>query len=107
MWLLLVRRLWRRYDYFSFPTLHYSLVLSFPFPYRSKHRASLTLLKQGIVKGFTDSGFKTQVQPLSSFQESYGLEADEDEDEGHDDEDEDDETGTDAGTAEEHSGDEK
>jgi hypothetical protein len=82
-------------------------LLSCPFPYRSEYRASLTFLKQGIVKGFTDSGFKTQVQPLSSFQESYGLEADEDEHEGHDDEDEDDEMGTDAGTAEEHSEDEK
>ncbi len=41
--------------------------------------------KQGLVKGFSELGFKTQVQPLSSFQETYGLEADGDEDE--DDED--------------------
>jgi hypothetical protein len=46
-------------------------------------------LNQGIVKGFTDSGFKTQVQPLSAFQESYGLEADEDEGQDDDEEDED------------------
>lgn len=44
---------------------------------------------QGIVKGFTELGFKTQVQPLSSFRESYGLEADEDE--GQDDDEEEDE----------------
>lgn len=38
-----------------------------------------TNTKQGIVKGFTDTGFKAQSQPLSAFQESYGLEGDEDE----------------------------
>jgi hypothetical protein len=36
-------------------------------------------VEQNIVKGFTDSGFKTQVQPLSHFQTDYGLAADEDE----------------------------
>jgi hypothetical protein len=46
------------------------------------------VINQGIIKGFTASGFKTQVQPLSAFHESYGLEGDEVEDE-HDDEDED------------------
>jgi Zn-dependent M16 (insulinase) family peptidase len=73
----------------------------------SAFRPSLTFLKQGIVKGFTDSGFKTQVQPLSSFQESYGLEADENE--GHDDEDDEaeEDDGTDAETVETHSEDEK
>ncbi|PMD34524.1 zinc metalloprotease-like protein [Hyaloscypha variabilis F] len=45
------------------------------------------IMEEGITKGFTTSGFKTQVQPLSAFHESYGLESDEDED--HDDEDED------------------
>jgi hypothetical protein len=104
MWLLLVRQLWKRYVPPPFFTLRDFFL---PLLYRFQYRVPLTFLKQGIVKGFTDSGFKTQVQPLSSFQESYGLEADEDEDEGHDDEDEDDELGTDAGTAEEHSEDEK
>jgi hypothetical protein len=45
------------------------------------------------VKGFTESGFKTQVQPLSAFQESYGLEADDEE--GGSDDDEDDDEGED------------
>lgn len=45
------------------------------------------------MKGFTELGFKTQTQPLSSFQENYGLEAGEDEDEG--DEDSEDEEGSD------------
>jgi len=48
------------------------------------------------VKGFTESGFKTQVQPLSAFQESYGLEAD-DEEGGSDDDDDDDEGEDDEG----------
>ncbi|KAH7306100.1 zinc metalloprotease-like protein [Rhexocercosporidium sp. MPI-PUGE-AT-0058] len=48
------------------------------------------IMEEGIVKGFTTSGFKTQVQPLHSFQESYGLEADEEEDQNDDVEDEDD-----------------
>jgi Zn-dependent M16 (insulinase) family peptidase len=30
------------------------------------------IMQEGIVKGFTDSGFKAQVQPLSHFQEDYG-----------------------------------
>jgi hypothetical protein len=47
------------------------------------------IFTQGQLKGFTSSGFKTQVQPLSSFHDSYGLEGDEDED--HDDEDGDEE----------------
>lgn len=42
---------------------------------------------QGITKGFTESGFKTQTQDLSTFYDAYGLQAneddeDEDEDEG-------------------------
>ncbi|XMA09510.1 hypothetical protein WAI453_002301 [Rhynchosporium graminicola] len=54
------------------------------------------VMEEGIVKGFTSSGFKTQVQPLSQFKESYGLEADEDEDlneDVEDDEEADDEDG--------------
>ncbi|TVY16263.1 Uncharacterized protein LARI1_G007005 [Lachnellula arida] len=39
------------------------------------------IMVEAIVKGFTDTGFKAQSQPLSAFQESYGLEAGEDEDE--------------------------
>lgn len=40
----------------------------------------MTLINfKGIVKGFKENGFRTQSQPLSSFYESYGLEADEDE----------------------------
>jgi hypothetical protein len=53
------------------------------------------------VKGFTESGFKTQVQPLSHFQEDYGLAAGSDDEEDEDDEDEemyDSETGSDAST---------
>jgi hypothetical protein len=46
------------------------------------------VINQGIIKGFTASGFKTQVQPLSAFHESYGLEGDKGDDE-HDDKDED------------------
>lgn len=30
------------------------------------------IMQEGIVKGFTESGFKVQVQPLSHFQEDYG-----------------------------------
>ncbi|EKD13113.1 uncharacterized protein L3040_007817 [Drepanopeziza brunnea f. sp. 'multigermtubi'] len=37
------------------------------------------VMEEGIVKGFSELGFKTSVQLLSSFQESYGLEADGDE----------------------------
>ena len=32
------------------------------------------------MKGFTDSGFKTQSRILADFQEDYGLQADEDDD---------------------------
>ena len=47
------------------------------------------------MKGFTDSGFKTQVQPLSHFQTDYGLTADEDEaDEESEEDDDDAETGS-------------
>jgi hypothetical protein len=53
------------------------------------------------VKGFTDSGFKTQVQPLSHFQTDYGLAADEDEAE-----EDTDEEGEDAETSSFVSGDE-
>lgn len=37
------------------------------------------------MKGFTENKFKAQSQPLSSFQENYGLEADDDEGEEEDD----------------------
>ena len=48
---------------------------------------ALLMLEQGIMKGFNDAGFKTQVQPLAHFHEDYGLAADEDEgEEGEDDE---------------------
>jgi hypothetical protein len=53
------------------------------------------------LKGFTDSGFKTQVQPLSHFQTDYGLAADEDEAE-----EDTDEEGEDAETSSFVSGDE-
>ncbi|CAG8970962.1 hypothetical protein HYALB_00000943 [Hymenoscyphus albidus] len=51
------------------------------------------IMEEALVKGFTELGFKTQTQPLSAFQESYGLEGgdDEDEDEDEDDGDEGDE----------------
>ena len=83
--MLLVRRLWLRYAINIPPSLRLCIII-------------LTS-EQGIVKGFTDTGFKAQSQPLSAFQESYGLEADEDEDEemedaedeGESEEDEDDE----------------
>ncbi|KAK2630019.1 hypothetical protein QTJ16_000839 [Diplocarpon rosae] len=52
------------------------------------------IMEEGIVKGFTELGFKTQVQPLSSFQESYGLEADEDEGPGGDEAEDKDEDGS-------------
>jgi len=49
-------------------------------------------------------GFKTQVQPLSAFQESYGLEADADEDQdGGEDEDEEMEDGDSEGGSGEES----
>lgn len=66
MWLLLARQLWLRYATIFHSPLAVVLIL---------------ICKQAIVKGFTDTGFKAQSQPLSAFQESYGLEADEDEDE--------------------------
>lgn len=47
---------------------------------------------KGLSKGFVEAGFNTQVCPLSSFTETYGLESDEDED-NNDDEGEDDEDG--------------
>lgn len=53
------------------------------------------------MKGFTESGFKTQVQPLSAFQESYGLEADADEVEGGEDEDVEMEDGSEDGESDE------
>ncbi|KAF8850832.1 zinc metalloprotease-like protein [Acephala macrosclerotiorum] len=52
------------------------------------------IMEEGIIKGFTEMGFKTQVQPLTAFQESYGLEADEDEGQDDEDVDEDMEDGT-------------
>jgi hypothetical protein len=48
----------------------------------------LTVL-QGLKKGFESSGFKTQVRPLASFQEDYGLKADEDEEDDEGDEEDD------------------
>jgi len=54
------------------------------------------IMVEGIVKGFTDAGFKAQSQPLSAFQESYGLEADEDEDEEMEDVEEEGESGEDS-----------
>ncbi|PMD59938.1 uncharacterized protein K444DRAFT_561618 [Hyaloscypha bicolor E] len=59
------------------------------------------IMEEGQLKGFTSSGFKTQVQPLSAFHESYGLEGDEDED--HDDEDDDEDVEMDDGESTEHS----
>jgi Zn-dependent M16 (insulinase) family peptidase len=44
---------------------------------------------QALQKGFTESGFKTQVRTLASFQEDYGLEGDDDEDQDDDEYDED------------------
>jgi hypothetical protein len=44
---------------------------------------------QDLVKGFSEEGFVASVQPLSSFREDYGLEADdedEDDTEGSEDE---------------------
>jgi hypothetical protein len=45
---------------------------------------------QTITKGFASVGYKTQVQPLSHFQEDYGLKADGDEEESESAEEEDD-----------------
>ncbi len=53
------------------------------------------------MKGFSKLGFKTQVQPLSSFQESYGLEADGDEEQDEEDEDEDMDDGSEGSESEE------
>lgn len=53
------------------------------------------------MKGFTEAGFKTQVQPLSNFTESYGLEADEDEGADEEDEEDDEEAGSEGETEEE------
>lgn len=44
------------------------------------------------MKGFTESGFKTQVKPLADFQEDYGLQAD-DEDDGHESEEDEEDDG--------------
>lgn len=46
------------------------------------------------MKGFTESGFKTQVQPLSHFQADYGLAADDDDEAEDGSEEEDAETGS-------------
>jgi len=51
-------------------------------------------LVEGITKGFTESGFKTQTRELSSFYDDYGLQADED------DEDEDEVEGSEDGSDE-------
>lgn len=64
------------------------------------------------MKGFKDNDFKAHSQPLSSFSESYGLEADDDEGEeeedGEDeDEDEDGEEGSDVEMTDHGSEDEK
>ena len=94
MWQLLVRRLWKRFVAFfrsSLPLPPSTSPLHLP-------KILTNTTNQGIVKGFTSLGFKTQVQPLSSFQESYGLEADEEEDpnEEEDEDEEDDEDGDDS-----------
>ncbi|KAH8598208.1 putative zinc metalloprotease [Bisporella sp. PMI_857] len=47
------------------------------------------IMEEGIVKGFSDLGFKTQSQQLSNFQEDYGLKGD-DEEENDDEEDDED-----------------
>ncbi|KAG0645233.1 Uncharacterized protein D0Z07_8948 [Hyphodiscus hymeniophilus] len=52
------------------------------------------IMQEKITKGFTDSGFKTQNQPLSHFQADYGLAGDEDEAEGESEDEEDAETGS-------------
>ncbi|RDL41373.1 Zinc metalloprotease-like protein [Venustampulla echinocandica] len=57
------------------------------------------IMEEGLVKDFTDMGFKTQTQPLSSFHESYGLEA------GEGEEDDEDSDGSDEGDAEMSDGD--
>ncbi|KIN03849.1 hypothetical protein OIDMADRAFT_158735 [Oidiodendron maius Zn] len=44
------------------------------------------IMEEALQKGFTDSGFKTQVQLLAHFKEDYGLKGDENEDEDDDDE---------------------
>lgn len=44
-----------------------------------------------MVKGFSDAGFKPQVQPLTHFYDDYGLEPVDGEDDAVDDDDEDDE----------------
>ncbi|KAH6673051.1 Metalloenzyme, LuxS/M16 peptidase-like protein [Halenospora varia] len=53
------------------------------------------IMEEGLTKGFMETGFKTRVQPLSSFTESYGLEGDEDQ---GDEEDDDDDEGSEEGS---------
>ena len=72
----------------SSPSIPTPLFPFIPFPHPSTKRSCSTLTpSQAITNGFTTSGFKTRVQPLSSFHENYGLEGEDDED--HDDEDDD------------------
>ena len=97
-----MRQSWKRYalsPYILRILLFFIIVTS-----RIHRRSSNTT--QGIVKGFTESGFKTQVQPLSAFKENYGLEADDDEDANDDDEEGDDEDGSEEGENTEQSDDE-
>lgn len=61
-------------------------------------------MAQTLLKGFESEGFKTQVQPLSHFQEAYGLEADGDEEGESAEEDDYDEVGTDEDETEEEEG---
>lgn len=58
-------------------------------------------MKQTIVKGFEAEGFKTQIQPLSHFQEAYGLEGDGEEDDEEAEEDYDEVDASEAGSEEE------
>ncbi|KAL3418200.1 hypothetical protein PVAG01_09915 [Phlyctema vagabunda] len=59
--------------------------------------------QEAITKGFTESGFKTQVQPLSSFQQDYGLTGDDDEEEESSDGDEMDVDGSDGSSSDDES----
>ncbi|KAM7195297.1 Presequence protease 1, chloroplastic/mitochondrial [Rhypophila sp. PSN 637] len=49
------------------------------------------IMEENIVKSLSAMGYKTQVQPLSHFYDSYGLEGDDEEDGDDDDDDDDDE----------------
>lgn len=70
--------------------------VSYLIPEYSYLGTKITNIQQGIVKGFEDSGFKTQVQPLTHFQDDYGLKGGDDDDEDEGGEDDDDEGDEDA-----------